>query len=137
MVGGLLSDRFGRRKTLGVFLAATALPTLWLAYAMFGAHWIHAIDPRMVNRPVVPANLVQVFWIACLVYNAFGAPWHPCALRGHHAGTATSYGLYGVLNLTSVRRSGGGCGKSRYVYAPWVMVALRLCTCILMKNAQA
>jgi MFS transporter, PAT family, beta-lactamase induction signal transducer AmpG len=66
-----MSDRFGRRKTLGVFLTATALPTLWLAWSMYQAPWIHAIDPTLPNRPVPPAALVQVFWIACLVYNAF------------------------------------------------------------------
>jgi PAT family beta-lactamase induction signal transducer AmpG len=71
VVGGWLSDRFGRRKTLGVFLAATALPTLWLAWSMYQAPWIHAIDPTLPNRPVPPAGLVQVFWIACLVYNVF------------------------------------------------------------------
>ena len=71
VVGGALSDRFGRRKTLGFFLATTALPTLWLAWAMFGAHWIHPVSPQMANRPVPPASLVSIFWIACLVYNAF------------------------------------------------------------------
>jgi PAT family beta-lactamase induction signal transducer AmpG len=71
VVGGWLSDRFGRRKTLGVFLAATALPTLWLAWSMQQAPWIHAIDPTMPNRPVPPAALVATFWAACLIYNAF------------------------------------------------------------------
>jgi MFS family permease len=66
-----MSDRFGRRKTLGVFLAATALPTLWLAWSMQQAGWIHAVDPRMTQRPVPSALLVQTFWTACLVYNAF------------------------------------------------------------------
>jgi len=71
VAGGWLSDRFGRRKTLGVFLAATALPTLWLAWSMQHAPWIHPIDPTLPNRPVPPAFLVSTFWAACLVYNAF------------------------------------------------------------------
>ena len=71
VAGGWLSDRFGRRKTLGIFLAATALPTLWLAWSMQHAPWIHAIDPRLPNRPVPPASLVSTFWYACLVYNLF------------------------------------------------------------------
>jgi PAT family beta-lactamase induction signal transducer AmpG len=71
VAGGWLSDRFGRRKTLGVFLAATALPTLWLAWAMLHAPWIHAIDTTLPNRPVAPAFLVSTFWSACLVYNLF------------------------------------------------------------------
>ena len=71
VVGGMLSDKFGRRKTLGFFLTLTAVPTLYLAYSMFGAHWIHAIAPNATNRPVPPAALVTVFWVTCVVYNAF------------------------------------------------------------------
>ena len=71
VVGGALSDKFGRRKTLGFFLTLTAVPTLYLAYSMFGAHWIHAIAPNAANRPVPPASLVTVFWVTCIVYNAF------------------------------------------------------------------
>jgi len=71
VVGGWLSDRFGRRKTLGFFLFCTALPTIWLAWSMQQAGWIHALDPRMANRPVPSAALVQTFWVACIVYNAF------------------------------------------------------------------
>jgi PAT family beta-lactamase induction signal transducer AmpG len=71
VVGGWLSDRFGRRKTLGFFLVCTALPTVWLAWAMYQAGWIHALDPRMAHRPVPSAALIQTFWAACLVYNVF------------------------------------------------------------------
>ncbi|MEP7028842.1 MAG: MFS transporter [Candidatus Eisenbacteria bacterium] len=71
IAGGWLSDRFGRRKTLGTFLFLTAIPTLWLAYAMQHAPWIHAIAPNAPNRPIPPAELVMTFWVACLVYNAF------------------------------------------------------------------
>jgi PAT family beta-lactamase induction signal transducer AmpG len=71
IAGGWLSDRFGRRRTLGTFLFMTALPTLWLAYAMQHAPWIHAIAPNAPNRPIPPASLVTTFWIACLVYNVF------------------------------------------------------------------
>jgi MFS family permease len=71
VVGGFLSDRFGRRRTLGFFLALTAVPTLWLAWSMLQAPWIHPVDPRMVDRPVPPAALVTTFWVACLVYSAF------------------------------------------------------------------
>jgi PAT family beta-lactamase induction signal transducer AmpG len=71
VIGGWLSDKFGRRKTLGFFLVLTAIPGLWLAYSMQQAGWIHALDPRMANRPVPSAMLIQTFWTACLFYNAF------------------------------------------------------------------
>ena len=34
IVGGWLSDRFGRRSTLALFVFLTVVPTLWLAGAM-------------------------------------------------------------------------------------------------------
>ena len=71
VVGGFLSDKVGRRRTLGFFLTLTAVPTLWLAYSMFAAQWIHPVAQGAANRPLPPAALVQVFWIACLVYSAF------------------------------------------------------------------
>ena len=71
VAGGWLSDRFGRRRTLGTFLFLTAVPTLWLAWAMQHAPWIHAIAIDAPNRPIPPADLVQTFWLACLVYSVF------------------------------------------------------------------
>ena len=71
IAGGWLSDRFGRRKMLATFLFLTAVPTLWLAYAMQHAPWIHAIAPNAPHRPIPPLGLVSTFWIACLVYNVF------------------------------------------------------------------
>lgn len=70
VAGGWISDRLGRRISLGVFLALTAIPTLWLAWAMQGAGWIWPVDPQLPDRPVPSAALVTVFWAAVLVYNA-------------------------------------------------------------------
>ena len=68
--GGWISDRLGRRTSLGLFLALTAAPTLWLAYVMQGAGWIWPVDTQMADRPVPAAGLVTVFWAAVLAYNA-------------------------------------------------------------------
>lgn len=40
VAGGWLSDRLGRRLTLGLFASATVLPTLWLAWRFQAAGWL-------------------------------------------------------------------------------------------------
>jgi PAT family beta-lactamase induction signal transducer AmpG len=69
--GGWFSDRFGRRRTLALFIALTALPTLYLAWQMQAHQWIHSIPANAPNRPPVPATLVTAFWIAGLAYSVF------------------------------------------------------------------
>ena len=71
IVGGWMSDRFGRRGTLAWTMAATAIPTAMLAFSMREHGWLHAIPPDMPNRPVVPPALLQMFWLTVLVYNVF------------------------------------------------------------------
>jgi PAT family beta-lactamase induction signal transducer AmpG len=69
VAGGWLSDRFGRRRMLALYLAATAIPTLILAAAMQRAGWIMPIDPKAIARPVPSAELVAVFWAMTILYS--------------------------------------------------------------------
>jgi len=71
VAGGWLSDRFGRRRMLGLFIFLTALPTLWLAWTMLQANWIMPIDLKAANRPQPPAALVAVFWMASISFGVF------------------------------------------------------------------
>ena len=71
VVGGWLSDRFGRRRTLALYLVGTALPTLYLAYAMHQAGWIMPVDVRSAHRPIPPAGLVSIFWWMVQIYSVF------------------------------------------------------------------
>jgi PAT family beta-lactamase induction signal transducer AmpG len=71
VAGGWVSDRFGRRSTLAVFVVLTVVPTLWLAYAMQQAGWIMPIDVKGANRPVPDAALVATFWAAVIAFNVF------------------------------------------------------------------
>jgi PAT family beta-lactamase induction signal transducer AmpG len=71
VLGGFLSDRFGRKPTLALFLGATVIPTLWLAYAMQQFGWIHSVPLDAPNRPTPAPGLVATFWATVLVYNVF------------------------------------------------------------------
>jgi PAT family beta-lactamase induction signal transducer AmpG len=71
IAGGWLSDRFGRRRMLALYLVGTALPTAGLAWLMWKQGWIWPIDPRMPGRPVPPDILITGLWAACLVYAVF------------------------------------------------------------------
>jgi len=71
VAGGWLSDRFGRRRMLALYLFATALPTFYLALAMRDAGWIMPVSPTLPDRPVPPETLVQAFWVAVMVYSVF------------------------------------------------------------------
>jgi PAT family beta-lactamase induction signal transducer AmpG len=71
VAGGWLSDRYGRRRMLALYLVGTALPTLYLAWSMQQHGWLHTIDTQAADRPIPPAALVMVFWVATLSYSIF------------------------------------------------------------------
>jgi PAT family beta-lactamase induction signal transducer AmpG len=71
IAGGWISDRFGRRRSLALFVGLTILPTLYLAWQMQQAGWIHSIPANAPDRPVPPPWLIGVFWLCVLVYNVF------------------------------------------------------------------
>lgn len=71
ILGGWLSDRFGRRRTLALFITGMSLATFAMALMMQRFHWIMPISPQAVDRPAVPADLVTVFWVLTLAYSVF------------------------------------------------------------------
>jgi len=71
IAGGWLSDRFGRRRMLGLFIFLTVLPTLWLAWTMWQAQWIMPVDLKLANRPRPSATLIATFWMASLAFAVF------------------------------------------------------------------
>ncbi len=71
ILGGWLSDRFGRRRTLALFIAGTTLPTFAMAIAMHRFGWIMPISPQAPGRPIPPHDLVTLFWWLTLAYAVF------------------------------------------------------------------
>lgn len=71
IVGGWVSDRFGRRSSLALFAFLTVVPTLWLAYVMWQAGWIMPVDIKTPNRPHPSTVLVVTYWATVIVYNVF------------------------------------------------------------------
>ena len=71
ILGGWLSDRFGRRRTLALFVFLTVVPTLWLAWTMWQVGWIMPIDINAPNRPHPSTLLLYTFWATVIVYNVF------------------------------------------------------------------
>jgi MFS family permease len=69
--GGWLSDKFGRRRMLALYVAGTTLPTFYMALQMSRFNWIMPLALDVPNRPAVPGALLTAFWIACLVYAVF------------------------------------------------------------------
>ncbi len=74
VVGGWMSDRLGRRRALAWFVFSMSPPTLWLAWVLWQAGWIHPIDSGMRATVAVPAIAISVFWLSSLFYSfAMGA----------------------------------------------------------------
>jgi PAT family beta-lactamase induction signal transducer AmpG len=72
VVGGWLSDRFGRRRMIALFILAMSVPGVWLALAMQRAGHIAAVDPAIAAAAGAAAaepGLVATFLAACIAFN--------------------------------------------------------------------
>lgn len=71
VAGGWISDRFGRRRSLALFIFGTTLPTIYLAWVMQQSGWIMPVPPQQPGRPVPPDVLIGTFWTMVMIYNVF------------------------------------------------------------------
>jgi PAT family beta-lactamase induction signal transducer AmpG len=71
VAGGVVSDKWGRRRTLALFSAATALPTLYLAWRFTAAGWL--FPPEGVDGvwPRAPEALILEWNLAGTVFAVF------------------------------------------------------------------
>lgn len=71
VIGGLLSDRWGRLRCLCVYIGLTIIPTLAFAVMLQQAGWIMPIDTEDPHHPVASEGLLQGFWAMTLLFNMF------------------------------------------------------------------
>lgn len=72
VVGGWLSDHFGRRRTTALFIALMSLPTLAMMLSLSSAGIVESVTvgpgTAAVAR-VVPSAVIVMFWATVLIYN--------------------------------------------------------------------
>ncbi len=68
VLGGMLSDRYGRRRTLGLYIALMSLPVFYLMTVLQQYDWVMPVSQSAKNGPVPAAALVTALWVATLAY---------------------------------------------------------------------
>jgi MFS transporter, PAT family, beta-lactamase induction signal transducer AmpG len=68
VIGGYLSDRWGRRRTLFVFIALMSLPVLYLMSVLSEQQWIMPTNAADAVKRVATPALVTAVWVATLLY---------------------------------------------------------------------
>ena len=66
VIGGWLSDRYGRRRMIAMFIVLTTIPPLWLAVAM--QHVGHIMPVGATAETSSDPALVSTFWALCVAY---------------------------------------------------------------------
>jgi PAT family beta-lactamase induction signal transducer AmpG len=66
VIGGYLSDRFGRRRMLALYIALMSIPVLYLMSELQQHGWV--MPQNAADRGVAPAALVMALWVAVLTY---------------------------------------------------------------------
>jgi MFS transporter, PAT family, beta-lactamase induction signal transducer AmpG len=69
VLGGMLSDRYGRRRTLAVYIALMSLPVLYLMAVLQRHGWVMPVSQSGGDRPLPAAALVTALWLATLAYS--------------------------------------------------------------------
>jgi len=69
IVGGWMSDRLGRRRSLAWFVFSMTPVTLWLAWTMWQAGWVHPVEADKRAGLVIPVIVVTTFWVCTLLYS--------------------------------------------------------------------
>ena len=68
VIGGYLSDRWGRRRTLFVYMALMSLPVLYMMVVLTEQNWIMPTSAADAVKRVATPALVTAVWVATLLY---------------------------------------------------------------------
>ena len=69
VLGGLLSDKLGRRKTLFIYLALMSPPVLYMMGVLIDHNWIMPTTAAEKATRVVAPALVSALWLTTLMYS--------------------------------------------------------------------
>jgi len=71
VVGGYLSDRIGRRISLGIYVLLSVVPTLWVASEMYyGLGWTDFGAETGTVPESIPESIKSTFWWAMMFFSA-------------------------------------------------------------------
>ncbi|MFO1216927.1 MAG: MFS transporter [Burkholderiaceae bacterium] len=68
VIGGYWSDKFGRRRTLAIYLALMSPPVVYMMWKLQQFGWVMPVDINAANRPVAAPALVLALWVATMTY---------------------------------------------------------------------
>ncbi|GAA0755425.1 MFS transporter [Ideonella azotifigens] len=71
LLGGYISDRWGRRRSLGIYIALMSLPVLVMMAILQQHGWIMPMAEGSASRPTVTPFLINAYWAAVLSYGVF------------------------------------------------------------------
>ena len=108
VLGGWVSDRWGRRRSLAVFIVGTTLPTFAMAAAMWHWSWVMPVSPLLHDRPVPAPALVHAFWALTLAYAVF---------QGLMYGVGTAIFMDVTNPLVAATQFTGYMALSNFVYS--------------------
>ena len=69
VVGGLLSDKLGRRRMLSLYIVLMSVPTAYLMWELQRHGWIFPASMSGAEKRTVSPALVAALWAASLVYS--------------------------------------------------------------------
>ncbi|MDA0588808.1 MAG: MFS transporter [Planctomycetota bacterium] len=71
VIGGYLSDKIGRRLSLGVYILLTIVPTLWMASTLYFELGWEDFGSRTATSPTtIPDSVKSTFWNMVLLHSA-------------------------------------------------------------------
>jgi PAT family beta-lactamase induction signal transducer AmpG len=70
LLGGYISDRWGRRRSLGIYIALMSVPVLVMMFILQQHGWIMPMAAG-ATRPAVTPFLINAYWAAVLSYGLF------------------------------------------------------------------